>query len=264
MMKICQLIKLKLLFFIIIFPLSSNAELFTYQLKFVQAKQVIPVMQPHLSVDSNLTGKKNLLFADVSEADNQKIISMLAQLDKQLTQYLVQVKITNHQLDEWEKKATKVYRSKQPNIKKYSTDSLSKNNQHFKLRLTEGNQGFINTGESFPSHQIITQHDKFLPKTSHRKVSSGFYVVVRESQNNQVTLNVSASAQQRKGSSDTNFSAANSQIIGNKNEWLLLASTGSETNHQAAVQAHKKSSNYSTQSMSQSGKWYYVKVTEQD
>ena len=96
-MKICQLIKLKLLFFIIIFPLSSNAELFTYQLKFVQAKQVIPVMQPHLSVDSNLTGKKNLLFADVSEADNQKIISMLAQLDKQLTQYLVQVKslITN-------------------------------------------------------------------------------------------------------------------------------------------------------------------------
>jgi hypothetical protein len=253
MMKCIQQTAIKLFF--LIFSLSANAELFSYQLNFVQAKQVIPVMQPHLKPDSKLTGKQYQLFADVTEEDNQKIIAMLDQLDKKLAQYLVEVKIINRKLDDWERKATKIYNPSQPKKQKYSTGSLSKNNKHFQLRLVEGHQGFINTGESFPTHQIMAQHDKFLPKTSYQKVSSGFYVVVRESQNRQVMLNISANTQQRNGTSDTDFSAASSQVIGNKNEWILLAATGkSEDNSQ--------SRNYSTKSMAQGKKWYYVKVTE--
>jgi len=244
-------------FFILVsISLSAHAELFTYKLKFVQASQVIPVMQPHLASNSVLTGKQYQLFADVSEEDNQKIVSMLAQLDKQLTQYLVEVKIINRKLDKWERKATKVYKNSQPKTKRYSTDSLNKSNQHFQLRLLEGHQGFVNTGESFPTHQIVIQHNKFLPKTSHKRVSSGFYVVVRESKNNQVVVNVSTNVQQRKGTSkDVNFSSATSQIMGTKGEWILLASTGE-------MNKTRTPNSYSTSSMNTDKKWYYVRVND--
>jgi len=258
-----QAIKILLIFGMILFNFvnaktSENNKHYQYQLNYLQASQVINVIQPHLSKDSILTGKGNILFAETSVESNQTIISMLQMLDKEQQQFLVEVKILNHKLDDWERKATKIIKgssNKPVQNKRYSTKSMEKSARFFQLRLIEGYQGFINTGESFPTNHLLLKHNKFLPQTSYRKTSSGFYVKVRGVEKDRVILNISAQAQQRQnGSTAISNSESSSQITANKSEWTLLSAT--EGNRQGDNRKH-----YNVSSIQDNKHWYYIRVT---
>lgn len=250
--------QISLLCLLFIFSFSANAELYIHQLKFVQANQVIPVIKPHIDNSASLTGKDFKLFANVSKKDNEKIQAMLQVLDKKLEQYRVEVKIKNRKLDNWELKATRIHvgsQSSRAHIKRYSNSQSNNSDKHFQIMVLSGQPGFVNTGESFQTHQLVQQYQQFVPKTGYRKTTSGFYVTVRPTGKNQVKLDISAQTQQRKKySTSVASSATTTQVSGQTGEWILLATTG---NHQS----EQNNTTYSSQNR-RNKRWYYARVTQ--
>ncbi|MGX5174167.1 hypothetical protein ACUR5C_09115 [Aliikangiella sp. IMCC44653] len=235
----------------------ANAKLYVHQLKNVASQQIIPVIQPHISAQAKISGKDYTLFIEASEVEITKIKSMLESLDRAPLNYLIEVKISQRKLTDWERKHAKVKITAQGsslNSKSYSTQQQSQNNRHFKVRATEGYSAFINTGESFPQTHIVKEYDAFIPQTSHRKVSSGFYVTVQQTGPKTVRLAVSAQNQTRsQANSGVQSSATQNTIIGPVNEWILIASSG----HDAKAQSYSVSSKRQSQ-------WYYILVQPLD
>lgn len=238
---------------------SAFAEMFVHQLNYVSSEQIIPVMKPHLSPETKLSGKGYKLFIQTSVDEYKKIQDILKTLDKKPGEYLVEVRILKRRLDKWEMKQTNI-QATNTNLRIKSKQITNTNNQHgekkFRLRISEGYQGFVNTGESFPTHQLINQYQHFIPKSGYKKVTSGFYIVVNQMPDNQVKLSVSAQSQQRKTKHSKTVvqSSTNNQIVGAKNEWILISSTSSKQQN--------SNNHYSTNGQRQNKQWYYVRVSD--
>jgi len=244
------------------FLASSNlfAEMFIHQLKYQQGSQIIPVIKPHLSESTVISAKDYKLFIQSTPQEYEKIKSMLIMLDKKPGQYMVEVKILSRKLDNWELKQTQITASNEQvsgKITRYQSGSNRDNEKLFSLRLIEGYQGFVNTGESFMTNQLVNHYGSFLPQSGYKKVTSGFYVSLNETNNNLVRIAVSAQAQNRQSNNSQNInqSATTSYVTGNKGDWILLATIND-------TQTNKQSSQYSTESSRSNKRWYYIRVND--
>ncbi|WP_444998490.1 hypothetical protein [Aliikangiella sp. IMCC44359] len=252
----CYLLLISYLLFV---SPKTFAEMFVHQLNYVSSEQIIPVMKPHLNPKTKLSGKGYQLFIQASADEYKKIQEIIKALDQKPGEYLVEVRILKRRLDKWEMKQTNI-QATNTNLKIKSKQITNTKNQHgekkFRLRISEGYQGFVNTGESFPTHQLINQYQHFIPKSGYKKVTSGFYIVVNQMPNNQVKLSVSAQSQQRKTKHSKTVvqSSTNNQIIGTKNEWILISATSN-------IQQNNNN-RYSTNGQRQNKQWYYVRVTD--
>ena len=258
--KLVKHISLILLVLSSMTSLNLSAEMFIHELKYQQAAQIIPVIKPHLEPNSVISSKDNKLFIQSTQAEYNKILSMLKMLDKKPGEFFVEVKILNRKLDDWEVKGARIVasgRQVEGKITRYQSSDSRDNEKRFSLRLTEGYQGFVNTGESFVTNQLVNHYGSFIPQTSNKKVSSGFYVTVHNANDTQVRVAVSAQAQNRKtkNSQTIDHSAATSFINGTKGHWLLLATTNE-------AQAQTNSRRYKTQSSSSDKRWYYLRVND--
>ncbi len=246
-----------------LFSSIVHAKMTIIKMNYVPAQNVISIIKPHLKPETKITAKDNNLFIEADESDLKKIHSMLTMLDKKPEQYLVEVKITQRKMEESERQQTSISVNadhQQPvsaNVKVYRSDSLSNSDKHFSVRATEGYQAFINTGEAFPTHQMVKHYDSFIPKTQYKKVSSGFYVVIRETGEQRVRIQFSGQNQQRKRNSDQTIeeSSTNNIVTGKLGEWILLAASEQNTKSN-----HNKS--YSTQNSRSNNQWYYIKVNQ--
>jgi len=237
---------------------SIAAEVYSHQLTHQPAKQLIPVIQPHLSDKAKLTANGFKLFVSGTEKDNNAVSRLLAGLDIPFKEYLVELQITKQQLNLTAKNQLDL--NKQTEIRENKSKRLSighagSNTNRFKLRVIENFQAFITTGESFPDTKFISQYDQFIPSNGRRKVSRGFYLTVTPSESSMVQLMASAFQQQTqvRDNRNVNLSSTSSQIKANLNEWTLLASTTTETNKSN----HK---NYRHHANSTKDRFYYIRV----
>ena len=238
----------------------AHADLFIHQLKHQPASSAIPVIQPHLSSDTRITAKGFQLFVSGSKEDNDKIISILKIIDTQTREYLIEVRILDHRMQNPQPNSTRLNKHNQSTnieIRHYQIKSSDQSNHLFTLRVIENHQAFVSTGESFPSNQIQSQYGHLLPTTGRTNVTSGFYLIVHGQGNEDVSLSLSAQQQQRQsgyGQSITS-SSTSTKVSGKKGNWILVASN---TNNSQS----KSSRSYRTSSKKNKERWYYIRVSD--
>ena len=242
-----------------LFSTANSAETYSYHVKHQSPAQLVAAMSPHLEPTTKITVSQKVLLITASEPEYKKIQQMLTMLDKALKNYLVEVKILSRRLDDWETKGTKSANgsNQTQKVTRYQTGSSQNKDKSFRLRLMEGYQGFVETGETFQQTAIVEHYGKFIPKTTNKSLTSGFYLSVLESTNNQVNINISANSQNRKTKygQGTQSSAANSQFIASKNQWLLIATVNADDEQ-------SNSSKYSTSNPRKNKRFYYLRIKD--
>lgn len=262
-------IKLKTILYLTVIIISAlslttlKAEIYFHQMKYLTAAQIIPIIKPHLKSETGITAKGFQLIIQSSPEEYKKIKQIVSTLDKKPGEYLAEVRIINRQLTEQELQHTQVSISYQPasknsvhiQSKHYQSGKNNKNDRRFTLRITENNQGFVNTGESFPTHQLVRRYDSFVSKPIQQKVSSGFYIRINQLPNNDIRVAIKTYSQSRDRTKSIQQSSADIVANGAKNTWILLASTGeTKTSH------HSK--DYSSERRQSDKQWYYLRVTD--
>lgn len=254
---------MKMVFRTLIIILLANvqvicAELFIHQLKHQPASSVIPAIQPHLSKRTSISSKDFRLFVNGSVEDNQKVISILQMVDTKLRQYFVEIKLLNQQMDKYQFNASNIKindGSSEIKLNRYQTQGHQSNGDNFSLRATENHQALVNTGESFPTNQVINQYGHLLPSSGKTTINSGFYITVQQTSSQIVTLTVSAQQQNRQvnNSRSINSTSASSRISGELGRWILIASHASRS-------SLGNTKRYTTSSKASKQRWYYVRV----
>ncbi len=227
-------------------------------MNYLSAEQVIPVITPHLKKETGLSAKGFQLIIQSTPEEYKKIQQLLTLLDKKPAQYLAEVRIINRKLDDKELKQTQLtinQHSTDIKIKRYRTQDNKGGDRRFTLRITENNQGFVNTGESFPTHRLVQHYNSFIPKTIHKEVTSGFYIKISQLPEDKVRIAINAQSQSRKLDQSIKQSSTDSLIVGKKDSWILLASTG---NNDSSNGKNK----YSTRNNHSNKQWYYLRVNE--
>lgn len=235
-----------------------SAELFIHQLKHQPAQSVIPAIQPHLSKQTSISAKGFQLIVNGSVNDNLKIISILEMLDTKLRQYFVEVKILNQQMQQQQLSGSSITiddKSTEVRLNRYQTQGHQSNGDNFSMQATENYQALVNTGESFPTNQVVNQYGHLLPSSGRTTISSGFYITVQQTAPQMVSLTVSAQQQNRQvnNSRSINSSSASTRVTGNLGNWILIASNA----NRSSLGTSKR---YTTNSKSSKQRWYYVRV----
>lgn len=235
-----------------------KAELFIHQLKHQPAQSVIPAIQPHLSKQTSISAKGFQLIVDGSPQDNQKVIDILQMLDSKLRQYFVEVKILNQQMQQHQLNASNIAiegQSTEVRLNRYQTQEHQSNGDNFSLQATENYQALVNTGESFPTNQVINQYGHLLPSSGRTTINSGFYITVLQTAPQTVSLTVSAQQQNRQvnNSRSINSSSASTKVAGDLGRWILIASNAERS-------SLVNSKRYTTSSKASKQRWYYVRV----
>lgn len=254
-----RIILLFLTLILVLLPRISVSQVYSYEAKHQSPQQLVAAMKPHLEPATKITVNQKQLLITASESDYKKIQQMLSMLDKALQNYLVEIKILNRRLDDWELNGNTPNSSTHSTkkITRYQTGSSQNNEKHFRLELMEGYRGFIETGETFQQSEIVQHYGKFVPKTTNKKLTNGFYLSINESSNNQVSVNVSASSENRtqKYASNSQSSAMNSQLLTNKNQWLLIATINADNQNSNSRQ-------YSTNNPRSKKRFYYLRIND--
>jgi len=262
---ICWLIQLQLTAVIALFCVFPvQAELFEHQLQHQSATTLIPVIKPHLSKNSSLSGTKNKLFVNGSKQDNEIVSQILKSLDAPLNRYFVEIRILNQPMQanqRFKNQSTKAISSERAQVITYRNSQTNSADHFFTINVTENNPSFIATGEQFPSNVIENQYGHLLPGSQQKKVSSGFYLTVFKQANQQIALDISAGQQQRQSryGQKISRSAMTSKIVGNKDQWLLIASTSQQLSN---AQQNGKQKRYRTSSKKDPQRWYYARISD--
>ncbi|TQV84443.1 hypothetical protein [Aliikangiella coralliicola] len=265
------IVSISLCLILMAFSFSANAESYIHQMQYLKAEQVIPVIKPHLSQQTRLTAKGYQLFIQSTPKDYEKIKQMMLMLDKKPGNFLVQVRVLDRRLDNWEMAGAQLKSSGKKlsaGVSRYQTSGRNKIDKTFSVRTTEGYQSFINTGEAFPTHQLVKHYGSFIPKTKDKKVNSGFYATIHKMPGNKIKVSISTQQQNRKGqhSQTIQTSKANSVFDATPGHWVLIASTGTTaTSGNNAIHQRKQPGNnhYSVSASRSDKRWFYLKVTEQ-
>lgn len=238
------------------------------QLTYIDAAQAIEIIEPHLEEHTKITGKGNQLFIKASDSDLALIKSLLAELDVTQDEFLVELKILNRKLDQWEMRPNQA--NNDPFAKGSNHYTTNNNDHNLQLRLMANTQGFIKTAETFPKTQINQQYDAFLPKTIQGSVSSGFLVTLSQAieppANNSaqsidnhpsrsVNISIIAHTQQKAGIEQqrSNQQSTRSQFTARLGDWTLIAATQQEESN--------NSTRYTTNNTQNTNKrWFYLRV----
>lgn len=231
------------------------------QLKHRPADEIIPVIKPLLGPDDSLTGQGYQLFIRTSDSNFEQIRQMVNKLDRAAKLLLISV----FQGDDRELRALGVSGNLQvqdsnSNISvgsanqsarrgadvQYSTRNASAgahtlstrgrltDNPIHQLRISEGSEGYIETGKSIPyisgSYWRGRRHGIVEGGVDYKDISTGFYVLPRV-HDEQITLDVSpykqSQSRQRSGAIETQ--SASTRITGQLGQWLAIGGVSGQT-----------------------------------
>ncbi|TQV77128.1 hypothetical protein FLL45_04035 [Aliikangiella marina] len=254
-----RLLETTLLIIFLTVNLDATAAIFQYEAKHQAPAQLVAAMKPHLSPNTQVSISQNTLLVSANETELEKIKQMLSVLDKALKNYLVELKILNRRLDDWELNNVSPPGSHSgKKVTRYQTGSSQNRDKSFRLQMQEGYEGFIETGETFQHNELVSHYGKFIPKTTNKKLTSGFYLAVRATNNDTVNVMLTARSQnrQRRYTQETRSSALNSQLTIKKNQWALMATIN-------ATPQSSNRKNYTTNNNRTNKRFYYLKISEQ-
>jgi hypothetical protein len=261
MIRICTLLALLLLTSAV-----QAASITTIQLNNRPAEEIIPIVKPMLDPSEVITGSGYKLFLRASPQTLQQVMGIVDALD--IAAKVLEVSV--FQGSEQDLKIRSVSGNLQidngntsvgiGNDKKKSAGSISYNsgnvsgdinassthqrqssNPVHKLRVSEGTEGFIQTGEQIP---YLTGYRS----TEYQDVTTGFYVLPRI-RGDRVTLQISpfknSLAKAGKGSIDTQ--SARTTISGRIGEWLPLGGVSEQSKRSQSSLGSSSSSQSSSQ-----------------
>ena len=228
----------KLLGLVLLVSTVQAGSITTIQLRNRPAVEVIPIVEPMLGVDDAITGQGFKIFLRSSAETLDQVMAMIETLQISVFQGsdrdLRAVDISgNIQIQSGDTSVSiGTNRNKTSSINISSTRSRLQNNPIHQLRLTEGQEGYIETGEQIPYFSGVNW---ILPKAAgggieYRDVTTGFYVLPRIHGEN-VTLQVSPFRNSQSKSRGGNIETlhANTTITGRISEWLLIGGATEQT-----------------------------------
>ncbi len=248
----------------------------TIQLQNRPAVEIIPIIQPMLGPNDSVSGKDYQLFLRASPATQAQIEDMISKLDVAAKLLLISV----FQGDDRDLRALDIgggmktesndatvgidnrrnnLGTKGGNSTSYGTRNSSSGNTTFstrgrlrdnpihQLRVTDGTEGYIETGEQIPYFSARYGGYGFGLRNEERgvefkDVTTGFYVLPRTHGNN-VTIHVSPFKQTKSESQGGNIDSqrARTTITGSIGEWLPVGGTTEQTQRE-----RKSNSRYNT------------------
>ncbi len=251
----------------------------TIQLQNRPAEEIIPIIKPMLGPDDSVTGQGFKLFLRSSPETLAQVKDMISNLDTAAKMLQISVFQGNDrdlralsisgnvQIESGNANVSiGTNRSKGGGDISYSTSNASggastistrgrlKDNPIHQLRVTEGMEGYIETGEQIPyfSGASWLAPGAVVGGIDYKDVTTGFYVLPRIHGDN-VTLQVSPFKQSRSKarSGDINTQRANTTITGRIGEWLPIGGTTEQTQRsQSSAGSHS-----STQSRNNESIW---------
>lgn len=229
----------------------------TIQLQNRTVEDIIPIIKPMLGADDSVTGQGFQLFIRTTPDTLRQIKKMIGKLDVAAKQLEISVfQGSNRDLRALSMQGNVQYQDSNTNISIGGTGNTSRgadihlstrggsatshtlstrgrltDNPIHTLRVTEGTQGRIETGESIPYFSagggwFNGRRDIIGGGIEYKDVTTGFYVLPRVN-GDQVILNVSPfknSLSQTRGG-DINTQSASTQITGKLGQWLPIGGT---------------------------------------
>ena len=187
----------------------------TLQLRNRPAAEVIPIIEPLLESGESISGRGFKIFLRASPQTLADVRDLIAGID--VAAKTLMISVMHGSLQEIESTAISgSVRIEGGNVSGSlsgeSTDSRRQSSPVHRLRVTEGNEGFIETGVSLPGFAAVDV-----------AASSGFYVLPR-SHGDRVTLLISPfrSASGASNGSGVETLQAQTTITGRLGEWLPL------------------------------------------
>jgi len=233
----------------------------TIQLAHRPADEIMPVIKPMLGPDDSLTGQGYQLFIRTSDSNFEQIKQMVSSLDRAAKMLLISV----FQGNDRELRALGVsgdfqYQDSNANVSLGSTGEAAKrgaevqystrnasagahtfstrgrlsDNPIHQLRISEGSEGYIETGESIPyfsgSYWRGGRRGIVEGGVDYKDINTGFYVLPRV-HGEQATLDVSPykQSQSRKRGGDIETQSASTRITGKLGQWLAIGGVAGQT-----------------------------------
>jgi len=175
---------------------SSSLEII--QLKNRTANEMMPLLEPVLDKDGVISGTGFQLIIRTSKQNLTELRKIIQKLDTAPRQLLITVKQLSE--DEYRKQhsSARIQASKDSttvDARIYGTSGADKENKIQKVRVLEGNQAFIEIGQSIPIGERTITNNTVQESVRYKDVTSGFYVLPRISGNKEegerVTLRIS-------------------------------------------------------------------------
>ncbi len=194
------------------------------------AEELIPALQPMLDSDASISGQGFTLIVRTSRQNLEQIKSLVARLDSAPRQLLISVfQGSKQDLRALTIEGNLLHRDGSTSIhaRTLSTHTRLSDSPVHSLRIAEGNEGFIETGQSVPylsggtwlTPDGITQNSGI----SFKDIATGFHVLPRL-HGDQVTLELSPFRSRvneaRADVIDTR--RASTTLTGNLGEWLKI------------------------------------------
>jgi len=229
----------------------------TIQLQSRPAEEIIPIVKPMLGANDSITGQGFQIFVRTTPENLAQIKQMISKLDVAAKQ----LKISVFQGNDRDVRALSMegsarYQDRNANVSIGSTGNQSRgadvhlstrggsatshtlstrgrltDNPIHTLRVSEGTQGFIETGESIPYFSagggwFGGRRNYIDGNIEYKDVTTGFYVLPRVN-GDQVILNVSPFKQSQSNTrgGELNTQSASTQITGKLGQWLPIGGT---------------------------------------
>ena len=216
----------------------------TIELRNRPAEEVIPIVEPMLGADDVISGQGFKIFLRSSPATLARVRQMIDVLDTPAK--ILQVSV--FQGSEQDLGALGISAS----IDGISTQKSLRDNPIHQVRVTEGTEAYIQTGEQIP---YFVGAARIGPRrgaggVEYKDAMTGFYVLPRIRGDN-VILEVSPykSSRSDTGAGNIDTQSASTTITGRVSEWLLIGGVTEELERSQSVTG----TTYETQSRSNTG-----------
>jgi type II secretory pathway component GspD/PulD (secretin) len=239
-------------------PAAQAETIATIQLQNRPAEEVIPIVKPMLGPNDSITGQGFKLFLRASPETQKQVRQMIQSLDVAAKMLLISVFQGNDRdlralgvsgdfkaqssdgsvsigSDKSRGRGADISystRNASGSVSTISTRGRLQDNPIHQLRVTEGTEGYIETGKQIPyfSGANWIAPGAVVGGVDYKDVTTGFYVLPRV-HGEQVTMQVSPfkQSESRTRGGDINTQSANTTITGRLGEWLPIGGTTEQT-----------------------------------
>ncbi len=235
-------LKRLLLMMLLVSPVLADS-ISTIQLQNRPAEEVMPIIRPMLGPGDAISGRGFKLFLRSSPQTLAQVKELLGNLDVAASVLQISVFQGNDrdlkalsisgylQIQKGDPRVSIGNSNARVGVDAISTRGRLRDNPIHRLRVTEGTEGYIETGEQIPYFSGINwiAADTAMGSIDYKDVTTGFYVLARLHAD-KVTLQVSPFKHSRSKASAgvINTQRTNTTITGQLGMWLLI---GGNTEH---------------------------------
>ncbi len=248
----------RLIFLLLTLCVTSNTyanPITTLELRHRPAEELIPILRPLLGPEDSISGQGFVLFLRSSADTRRQIQSALRSLDVAPRSLLISVfqgserDLRNLHL---QGRLRHSLADTDADVSIASTRARLRDNPIHQLRVSEGVEGYIETGRSIPFlSTLLIGSNGIAAGQEYHDVGTGFYVVAHQ-RGDQVRLRISPfreSADPRRGG-EVSIQRAQTTLSGPLGEWLPIGGITQGTTRTSRDNAY-----HSTRERDDSGVW---------